>query len=72
MSIAFDRNIITAAVRYGRKTMNRAYSLDFGITDSGVMMLVEVNEAFALGTYGLPSIIYARMLETRWQEIMHD
>jgi hypothetical protein len=47
----------------------RAYSLDFGVTDSGETKLVEVNDAYALGHYGLPSITYARLIDARWEEL---
>jgi hypothetical protein len=32
-------------------------------------LLVEVNDGFALGNYGLPSIPYAHLIETRWLEL---
>jgi hypothetical protein len=47
-----------------------AYSLDVGITNKGETVLVEVNDAYALGNYGLPSIAYANMLLTRWTQIL--
>jgi hypothetical protein len=47
-----------------------AYSLDFGITSDGRTLLVEANDAFALGAYGLDAVVYATMLEDRWLEIV--
>lgn len=50
-----------------------AYALDVGkIKNPGkkpVIALVEVNEGFALGNYGIPHIQYARMVEARWKEM---
>lgn len=51
-----------------------AYSADFGIVrdaelSSARSLLVEVNDAFALGAYGLNSIAYARMIEARWRQM---
>lgn len=46
-----------------------AYSLDFGVTANGQSMLVEANDAFALGAHGIDAVAYARMLEDRWLEI---
>jgi hypothetical protein len=46
-----------------------AYSLDFGITPEGRTLLVEANDAFALGAHGIDAVAYARMLEDRWLEI---
>ncbi len=48
-----------------------AYSIDFGLTDDGRTLLIEVNDAFSLGAYGLDSILYARMIEARWDEIVN-
>lgn len=46
-----------------------AYSLDFGLTATGETLLVEANDAFALGAHGIDVVAYARMLEDRWLEI---
>ena len=54
------------------KPKYKTYSLDVGITSSGQTLVVEVNDAFSLGSYGLPDITYARMLETRWLEIVNN
>lgn len=45
-----------------------AYSLDVGVSD-GKTLLVEVNDAYALGNYGVSSTIYAKMLLERWRQI---
>lgn len=47
-----------------------AYSIDFGVDDKGRSLLVEVNDAFALGNYGLNSLIYTDLIEARWDEIV--
>ena len=47
-----------------------AYSIDMAVDDSGKTVLVEVNDAFALGSYGLDPVKYAMMIEARWDEIM--
>lgn len=47
-----------------------AYGLDFGVTADGRTLLVEANDGFALGCYGLDPVIYAEMLEARWCEIV--
>ena len=44
-------------------------SLDFGVTRDGRTLLVEVNDGFSLGHYGLTPIFYAQLLADRWQEI---
>lgn len=47
-----------------------AYGLDFGVTADESTLLVEANDGFALGCYGLDPAIYAGMLEDRWCEIV--
>ena len=66
--VAIDRRTVEAAVS-AFKSSPRAYALDFGATDNGHTLLVEVNDAYALGHYGLPSVQYAKLLEARWEEL---
>lgn len=53
----------------------RACGLDFGLTSDGRTLLVEVNDAFALGAYGTPPLLYAQLLAARWKQLVglaHD
>ena len=34
--------------------------------------MIEVNDAYSLGSYGLRSIPYVRMIEARWIEIVGE
>ena len=47
-----------------------AYALDFGVSEDGRTFLVEANDAFALGPYGLDAVRYATMLEDRWLQLV--
>jgi hypothetical protein len=47
-----------------------AYTQDFGVTADGRTLLIEVNDGFAVGNYGLSSTLYAQLLEARWQELV--
>lgn len=51
-----------------------AYSIDLGALGqdrySMDTALVEVNDSFALGNYGIPSVVYAKMIEARWFEMV--
>jgi hypothetical protein len=63
-----DRDTVCAAVMaYGSAPIS--YALDFGVTDDGRTLLVEANDAFALGHYGLDSVLYARMISARWEQL---
>lgn len=46
-----------------------AYSLDFGVSTAAGSNLIEVNDSFALGGYGLESTTYAKMISARWEEL---
>jgi hypothetical protein len=48
----------------------RCYSLDVGITASGKTVVVECNDFWALGTYGMDPIAYSRMSAQRWHEMV--
>lgn len=47
-----------------------AYTLDVGITDKGETLLVECNDAWSIGNYGLDATIYSDILFKRWNEII--
>ena len=47
-----------------------AYGIDFGITDIGRTVLVEVNDSYSFGCYGLGPTRYAAMIESRWNEMV--
>lgn len=48
------------------------YALDFGITDEGKTLLVEVSDGYALASFGLKSRLYMQILLARWQELTKD
>lgn len=47
-----------------------AYSIDVGLTDEWRTLIVEVNDAYALGNYGIEPLKYAKMLKHRWEELV--
>lgn len=67
--VAINRKTVEAAVE-AWSSAPVAYVLDFGATDDGRTLLVEVNDSFAMGSYGLRPELYAAMLEARWEEMV--
>lgn len=63
-----DWDIITSAVK-AFPNMPSGCALDFGVTDDGHTLLIEMNDGFSLGTYGLDATLYARLLTARWAEL---
>lgn len=49
-----------------------AYGIDFGRTSDGKTLLVEVNDGFALGSYGMLPVAYSLFIEDRWDELLGD
>lgn len=48
----------------------RACSLDFGVVRGGETLLVEANDMFALGSYGLDPRLYSELIEHRWTQLV--
>ncbi|MBP0020550.1 MAG: ATP-grasp domain-containing protein [Cyanobacteria bacterium SBLK] len=46
------------------------YALDFGILETGEMALVEMNDGFSLGNYGLSDRLYTDLILARWEELI--
>lgn len=51
------------------KSAPKAYAIDFGLTDKGETLLIEVNDGYSLGFYGLSDLDYAKLLAARWAEL---
>ena len=71
-TIKLDTNIVENAVNdfQNSKEKTIAYGIDFGVTDSGQTTLIEWNDGFSLGSYGLDKEIYTDLLLARWDEIL--
>ncbi len=69
----FDSNTIEQAVA-DFKSAPAGYAMDFGVTSDGRTLLVEVNDGYSIGCYGLQGIDYAKLLSARWCELVgiHD
>lgn len=69
--VAPDRAVVEAGVKAMKrgKASYHAYCLDWGVTDDGRTLLVEMNDGYSFGHYGLPPASYARMLATRWHQL---
>lgn len=65
-----DFDIIENAIK-DYKDQPVAYSIDFGVTKNGETLLIEMNDAFGLSAYGFNKVLYCKMLQMRWDEIMN-
>lgn len=48
-----------------------ACSMDICVTDDGRTLLVEFNDAYSLGCYGLNDIQYAKFISARWSQLLN-
>ena len=48
------------------------YALDVGVVEDGRTLLVEVNDGYAIGSYGLPPLRYAALIAARWEQLRHS
>ncbi|WP_291725182.1 ATP-grasp domain-containing protein [Bernardetia sp.] len=48
------------------------YAIDFGLTKEGKFLVVEVNEGYSIGNYGLFYTDYAKLLSARWAEMTNQ
>lgn len=67
-------NVVTECVGLLAAEPNRpdAYAIDFGILDRGATALVERNDGFSIGSYGLATENYADLLIARWTQLVDD
>jgi hypothetical protein len=70
-AVHFDPQVVKDAVA-AYKSAPASYAIDFGLTDTGKTLMVEVNEGYSIGCYGLFSTEYARFLSARWAEITNS
>lgn len=68
-SKAPHRLTVLMAVEAMEKVAPVAYCLDFGVTKKGETLLVEANDGFAMGPYGLAPPQYACMVASRWRQL---
>lgn len=72
-NLCYDPSVLSGAVK-AFKSAPAGYAADFGVTEDGRTLLVEVNDGFSLGCYGTDPVQYAKLLSARWCELtgIHD
>ena len=68
----YDSKVLDQMIEAFTKWEDRpmACSMDICCTKDGRTLLVEMNDAYALGCYGLSSVIYARVISARWSQLL--
>lgn len=68
-SLVFPDSSVVSEMFYSYKDRFVSGSIDVGITKGRRTLLVEVNDVYALGNYGLNELLYAKMIISRWNEL---
>jgi hypothetical protein len=66
-----DVKVIDAAIA-DYKIAPVGYAIDFGVTSDGRTLLVECNDGWSLGNYGLDNLVYTNLLCRRWVELLKN
>lgn len=71
-SLRVDEGIVREAVDTWEHTGNAhaAYAIDFGVLNDGSTALVELNDGFSIGSYGLNKSLYTDLTIARWYEMV--
>ncbi len=64
-----DPNIIHNCKKIGDTLNYHSYVLDFGVLSDGSTILIEPNDAWAIGNYGLEPEKYYLMIRNRWLQL---
>ncbi len=70
-AVKIDERVATEAVRLLEKSEDAtaAYAIDLGVISTGQTALIEWNDGFSLGSYGLDRWVYTGLLIARWNEL---
>ena len=68
-SEATSRAVVEQAIA-AHASAPAGYAADFGVTSDGRTLLVEVNDGYSLGPYGLWPELYAQLLSARWSQMV--
>jgi len=68
---SFDPKVIEEVLVKFKEWQDRpnGCSIDFGVTDKGQTIVIEVNDGYALGSYGLQPLNYAKLISARSSQL---
>jgi hypothetical protein len=65
-----NRNVIEQCFNRSKQLIDyHSYTLDFGVLDTGETVLIEINDGFAIGNYGLEALKYYLFCRNRWLQL---
>jgi hypothetical protein len=68
----YDEKVLEAMMEVFKQWGERpaACSMDICVTEDGRTLLIELNDAYSLGCYGLYSVYYAKLISARWSQLL--
>ncbi len=69
----YDANVLKRMMESFQKWEQRPLScaMDICVTKDNRTLLVEFNDAYSLGSYGLSSVFYAKFISARWSQLLN-
>lgn len=65
-----DAQVLRECLKLGAANLDRhSYTLDFGVLADGSTILIEANDGWAIGNYGLEPLHYYIFVRNRWLQI---
>ena len=67
-----DYGYVREVIEKNRNSFPISYTIDVGILESGENVVVEYNDMWATGNYGVPNDMYLRMIRDRYFQIVRN
>jgi len=65
-----DEKFVEELVFHAKKELKeKSFTLDIGIKNNGETFLIEINDGWAVGNYGLPPNLYYSFVKARWLQL---
>jgi hypothetical protein len=68
--VSIDSSYLEKIIQNNRNTFPSAYTIDIGVLSGGQNVVIEYNDMWAIGNYGLSNDVYVRMLRKRFKELL--
>ncbi len=67
--VAPSKAFVHSAIK-AYETAPAAYAMDFAVLRGGNTVVLEVNEGYSLGVYGITPVLYAKLLSARYSQLV--
>jgi hypothetical protein len=71
IAILPDYNYVESVIYENKLTFPDTYTIDIGILENGENVVIEYNDMWAIGNYGIDNDVYLKLLQHRYNQIMN-